>query len=66
MRAYSAYSLNVILKRFSVLLKKTRISFIFWDAVRGEHSSIFAISLVVMQILSILFCIVSTLTVAAV
>jgi hypothetical protein len=64
MLEYSAYSLKVSLKRFSFLPKNTRMSFILWDAVLGEHSSIFAISLVVMQILNNLFCMVYTLTVS--
>jgi hypothetical protein len=45
----------VILHLFSVLLKYTRISLIFCDAVRCEHSSMITMSLVVMQILNVLF-----------
>lgn len=52
---YFAYSVNVSLLLFSVLLKNTRISLIFCEAVRGEHSSILIMSLVVMQILKMVF-----------
>jgi hypothetical protein len=42
------------------------MSFIFWDAVLGEHSSIFAMSLVVMQIRNNFLDMVYTLSVARV
>lgn len=56
----------MILQRFSVFLKKTRMSLIFWEAERMEHSSILAMSLAVMQILKIFLDMVYKITKAGV